>query len=352
LKTPLRQPSTQPILSKTTMPEISASEYLNSLLQAYQSAEKIYTQAVSDLVAAEIRRDEASTARDEALQRLEEARAKYGPGNKAANGEQKLNKSNSFSRRKGGPGKSSSFKKKALRQSRSFDRTPRKGESNPPSPPKPPLSRSPSFDDKNRETTKSPIQRSLSDSERGLEPGVTAGNTNGTNEILLSPRAGSKKAPKIFRNGNHKSEEAPKRKSAKLVVGPLAPLDTPFKICDITKGRSRNWMQKNIDCVSLGLVKKFYQAAFGLVTNEKTKEISVHTIVLNDEWNELVTDTSEIQEMYIGKSSDPNAKPSSRDRAALALVKPPQREPIALFFAPKKAQGSNDIHYGGHWKVE
>jgi len=105
LKTPLRQPSTQPILSKTTMPEISASEYLNSLLQAYQSAEKIYTQAVSDLVAAEIRRDEASTARDEALQRLEEARAKYGPGNKAANGEQKLNKSNSFSRRKGGPGK-------------------------------------------------------------------------------------------------------------------------------------------------------------------------------------------------------------------------------------------------------
>jgi len=87
------------------------------------------------------------------------------------------------------------------------------------------------------------------------------------------------------------------------------------------------------------------------VTNEKTKEISVHTIVLNDEWNELVTDTSEIQEMYIGKSSDPNAKPSSRDRAALALVKPPQREPIALFFAPKKAQGSNDIHYGGHWKV-
>ena len=60
------------------MPEISASEYLNSLLAAYQTAEKHYSQAVTDLVAAEIRRDEAKTAKEEALIRLENARAKYG----------------------------------------------------------------------------------------------------------------------------------------------------------------------------------------------------------------------------------------------------------------------------------
>ena len=52
--------------------------------------------------------------------------------------------------------------------------------------------------------------------------------------------------------------------------------------------------------------------------------------------------------MYIGKSADPNAKPSLRDKAAQVLVRPPQREPVALFFSPKD---DNKIYYGGHWKV-
>lgn len=135
-------------------------------------------------------------------------------------------------------------------------------------------------------------------------------------------------------------------------MGPLADVNTVQNILEIAKGRNREWYDNHFDCVSLGLVQKFYQAAFGTVTHEKTKKLTVITIVMNDEWNDLVRDTSQLQDMYIGKSSDPDAKPNLRDKAAEALVFPaPQREPVALFFAPKNGMGTSDIYYAGHWKV-
>jgi hypothetical protein len=91
----------------------------------------------------------------------------------------------------------------------------------------------------------------------------------------------------------------------------------------------------------------------GEAANGLTQKVSVLTIVFNEDWNDLVTKTSEIQEMYIGENtnSNPNGKATMRDRAAEALVTPPQKEPIALFFAPNNSKGTSDIHYGGHWRV-
>jgi hypothetical protein len=61
-----------------------------------------------------------------------------------------------------------------------------------------------------------------------------------------------------------------------------------------------------------------------------------------------------IQEMYVIKGTGENnggGSPGQRDRAAHALVDPPQALPIALFFAPKKTLNTSDIYYVGHWKV-
>jgi hypothetical protein len=55
--------------------------------------------------------------------------------------------------------------------------------------------------------------------------------------------------------------------------------------------------------------------------------------------------------LYIGVSSNSDGKETLRDRAARALVQPPQKEPLAIFFAPKNELGTDDVYYGGHWKV-
>eukprot|EP00339_Tiarina_fusa_P027502 CAMPEP_0117033486 /NCGR_PEP_ID=MMETSP0472-20121206/23919_1 /TAXON_ID=693140 ORGANISM="Tiarina fusus, Strain LIS" /NCGR_SAMPLE_ID=MMETSP0472 /ASSEMBLY_ACC=CAM_ASM_000603 /LENGTH=315 /DNA_ID=CAMNT_0004742409 /DNA_START=56 /DNA_END=999 /DNA_ORIENTATION=- len=294
------------------MPEISASEYLNSLLVSYQNAEKVYSQAVSDLVAAEIRRDEAKQAKDEAFDRLEEARGRYGADN------QDQNQSQTSSPRGNPPPKMSadSFKKKGVAKNHSFQK---KGPG-----------RTNSFRKGNANTSVAPPP-----------PPVPS-----------TPNLGSKKAPKIFSKSSASQDgAAPKRKPSNIAAGPFQPLPAPTSVLEICKGRSRDWFDSNFDCESVGLVRKFYQASFGTKTHEKTKKVSVFTIVLNDDWNDLVSNTSEVQEMYIGKNPSPNGKPNLRDRAAEALVKPPQREPVALFFAPKNSRGTSDIFYGGHWKV-
>jgi hypothetical protein len=293
-----------------TMPEITASEYLNSLLVAYKNADRIYGQAVSDLVAAEIRRDEANNAKNEAFARLEEARDKYSGDNAGRSAPPKLHKERSF--RKKGVGKANSFGRKPNKPNK-VDK---------PSPPN--NSQAPDMDGE------LPVQ---------------------------SPKPGSRKAPKIFTKPasgrsviNQKDDEA-KRKPSRISAGPFVPLDTHKEVYEICKGRSREWFDEHLDCENLGLVKKFYQASFGTKTNEKTKKVSVATIVLSDDWNDLVSNTSDLQEMYIGKNTAPGANPTLRDRAAEALVAPPQKEPVALFFAPKISKGTSDIYYGGHWKI-
>jgi hypothetical protein len=297
------------------MPEISASEYLNSLLVAYQNAEKHYSQAVADLVSAEIRRDESKTVKDEAFDRLEEAREKYSSPNAQKGGGGKIPRERSFNKKhpgkansfqKKGPGKANSFQKKGPGKANSFNKThnashaTKKGGSAPPPAPAP-----------------TPVR---------------------------SPVPGSKKAPKIF-------SKRDLRRSIPVVKLTFEPLESETNVLEICKGRSREWFDDHLDCESLGLVKKFYQASFGTKTHEKTQKVSVFTIVLNEDWNDLVTKTSELQEMYIGKNTDPNGKATMRDRAAEALVAPPQKEPIALFFAPKNSKGTSDIYYGGHWRV-
>mmetsp|Transcript_9491 Transcript_9491/g.17296 ORF Transcript_9491/g.17296 Transcript_9491/m.17296 type:complete len:153 (+) Transcript_9491:2-460(+) len=113
-----------------------------------------------------------------------------------------------------------------------------------------------------------------------------------------------------------------------------------------------------MDCDRVGLVRRFYQASFGTKTNQETKQLSVSTILLKDDSNDLVQSTSDIQVMYIDKSTKSTApdgtaaksQPSLRGQAAQALATP-QQEPVALFFVPVKSTGTNNIYYGGHWKV-
>jgi hypothetical protein len=128
-----------------------------------------------------------------------------------------------------------------------------------------------------------------------------------------------------------------------------------FEIC---KGRTREWFDQHLDCDSLSLVKNFFRASFGTKTNAQSKKVTVFTMVLNDRWNDLVVNTTEIQEVYIGQNNNtnPNPKSSLRDKAAEALVMPPQKEPLALFFAPKNREKTSvktsEIYYVGHWQVQ
>ena len=77
-------------------------------------------------------------------------------------------------------------------------------------------------------------------------------------------------------------------------------------------------------------------------------------MVLSDEWNDLAANTTEIQEVYIGQNHHTNSypKPSLRDKAAEALVMPPQKEPFAIFLAPKNSKRTSEIYYVGHWQVQ
>jgi hypothetical protein len=306
------------------MPEIPASEYINSLLTAYQYAEKIYSQAVSDVVAAEIRRDEAKKARDELFVRLENAREKYtsdgtSPNNTSPNDtpprEHVRKNSDGGGRRKLTP-QNQSKRKITIRETI-------------------------------EKTMPAEAPRTPTSTEEKVEESPLASTTNISPDILLSPTAGSKKAPRIFLSPG--SAGTPRKRASRFVT--LMPLVDAKPVLDIAPGRTREWYEKNFDCDSCGLVKKFYLAAFGTKTNEKTQTVTVRTVVLNDEWNELATDTSQIQEMYIGKSKEKDGKPNPRDKAAEALVSPPQKEPIAIFFAPKKSQDTSLVFYGGHWKV-
>ena len=313
------------------MPEISAAEYLNSLLLSYQNAEKHFTQAVADVIAAEIRRDEAKTEKDEAFQRLEEAREQY---------------SLQSSRKSQGGGTTSSFNKETPGKRHSVKKSgaPSPSDSAPPMSPVPVTPGS----------KKAPKIFSRASSIRRSLLAVSAPPMSPVpmspvpmSPVLMSPVPGSKKAPKIF----SRAESIRRSLAASKTAGPFEPLDSATNVLEICTGRTREWFDNRLDCESLGLVKKFYKASFGTKTHEKTQKVSIFTVVLNDDWNDLVSKTSEVQEMYIGQNMDPNGKTTMRDRAAEALVAPPQKEPVALFFAPKNSKGTSNIYYGGHWRV-
>jgi hypothetical protein len=330
------------------MTGVSASEYLQSHLLAFQNAEKIYSQSVSDVVAAEIRRDEARKQKDEAYSRLEEAREKYADGSldqqqkhePTDNGEKKrVGKSSSFQVRRS-PNKSASFGGKGPQKSNSGNSGRKSNGSN-----------LPSDGTALNHGPQNGSPRKLSD------PLHNNDEDQKQPHVILSPRAGSKKAPSIFRQNGRSSPNGRQVKRPSLGTGVLEPLSSPSSVLELSKGRTREWLGSHLDCDRLGLVRKFYQASFGTKTNQETKIMSVSSIVLNDEWNELVKLTSDIQELYIGKSNNNSMntnkgapQTSLRDKAASALIAP-QKEPIALFFAPKKSAGTSDLFYAGHWRV-
>jgi hypothetical protein len=132
---------------------------------------------------------------------------------------------------------------------------------------------------------------------------------------------------------------------------PLESKNMDLPILAICKGRSREWYEANFDAESLGLAKRFYQAALGTKTHASTNQVHISSVLLNDEWNTMATTTAEVQELYIVVSNNSDGKETLRDRAARALVQPPQQEPVAIFFAPKMTRNTEDVYYGGHWKV-
>ena len=69
---------------------VPVEEHLNSLLAAFQYAEKIYNQTVTDAVAAEIRRNEAERFKIDTFEMLRKAREKFGTlGNETSINESK-----------------------------------------------------------------------------------------------------------------------------------------------------------------------------------------------------------------------------------------------------------------------
>jgi hypothetical protein len=395
------------------MPEVSAGEYLHSLLQAFQNAEKIYCQSVADVVDAEIRRDVAMKQKDEAFSRLEEAREKFSGGTMVKDRpddpaeKNSLSKSNRLPNRRISRVKSSTFGKNSPNKNHNNNYDPTSDEnknvsnsasssgvhhhmvSTTDSDPlgsnanedvsftqdKKPL---PIVQSSRAGSKKAPsiFRKGTSSEVHHPMVSTTVSDPFGSNDnedigfthdktppsIIQSPRAGTKKAPSIFRKGTggrlSQSNAIEKRSSTR--AGILDPLSSPMVVYELSKGRTREWLDTHLDCDRVGLVRKFYQASFGTKTNQETKKLSVSTIVLNDEWNDLVTSTSEIQELYVSKNtnSPTNAnsatsghlQPSLKDKAAEALVSP-QKEPIALFFAPKKKREPSNLFYAGHWRV-
>lgn len=343
---------TNPTSNHISMPDVPASEYLHSLLLAFQNADKTYSQYVSDVVKAEIRRDAARQEKDEAYARLEEAREKYSGSSLDQQAKdqpadtvekRRLGNSNSFQKRRS-PAKTNSFGNKGPQKA---------GNGN-------------SSVASNGKAVNGTLQNGSMEkvTQRPTSHGSVDGGSKEDKKppaVLQSPRAGSKKAPSIFRKASVRrapqSGVQGKRPSNSPAV--LEPLSSPSSVLELSKGRTREWLDSHMDCDGVGLVRKFYQASFGTKTSQETKKLIVCTIVLNDEWNVLVKTTAEVQEMYIGKGNSNGTntgsnvgtqQPSLRDKAAEALAAH-QKEPVALFFAPKKGTEPRDIFYGGHWRV-
>jgi hypothetical protein len=300
----------------------STSELLNSLLTAYQYAEKVHGQTVSDLVAAEIRRDEALQVKNEAFAKLEQAREKIhnAPAPNVP--------------------------------------TPAKMREPPPSPRSP----APKILTKNSMKRKSsngivvqsvPKQEEKKQEEKEPDEKIQEEKKEDIQKPDEPKRTPLKRTNSRSSGGSRRSVGG-RRGSKAHVPAVLEDAEINKPVFEICNGRTREWFDQHIDCDSLGLVKNFFRASFGTQTNAQSKKVTVLAMVLNDEWNDLAVDTTEIQEVYIGQNNytSPSPKPSLRDKAAEALVIPPQKEPLALFFAPKISKKTSEIYYVGHWQVQ
>jgi hypothetical protein len=326
-------------MSKTAA-ALSRGESLNQLLKEFQEAEKQYTHAVSNVIQAEILREDAKRKKDECYRRLEQARVRF------SNGMEMEGSS------KSGMAKKAETKLKSSMKAKSTSSGTKKIEVEGSVSNRHHKNRSKSDEGKVHEGKKqeSSTFKQQQDQTNGSKKTVKPKKMHHT-DIDIQPTKAS----------------VSRRSFKKLVtIEPLA--GDPKPVLDLCKGRSREWCEKNLDCDRLGLVRQFYKATFGTKTNPETQKLNVSTILVTDEWNDLVTMTNDIQELYIGKtvaststtkgkskmgknasSMQQSPAPSLRDKAAEALAAP-QNESIALFFAPMKRYGH--IYYAGHWKVQ
>jgi hypothetical protein len=405
---------------------IPVDEHMSILLATYQFAEKVCSQMVSDLVAAEVRLDEAERFKNDAFERLQNARERSVPfGAEVISGainetasQGKLTKTNTHEVTRTNPTvrfKMPTRKQHATSETNS-DVGARDHLAHSPSTGKlmssavaPRQSPAIALVDNKFLSPSMPVQQTISEGLLAKQEGIATPPSSPSrakralggrpvscsplplaDQEALSPRKSIRSviaetsaqkclpvaqclqpiesidekqvaappirivvAETIAPTEELHSDLLPRRKPRPVVVA-LKAYAYPKPTLRITKGRSREWLEKNLDYEAFGLVKKFYLATIGTKTNEKAHKVTVRTIVLSDEWNNLATDTHMVQEMYVVKSTGENSGgggTSQRDRAALALVDSVPSHPIALFFAPKKTLDTNDLYYVGHWKV-
>jgi hypothetical protein len=103
-------------------------------------------------------------------------------------------------------------------------------------------------------------------------------------------------------------------------------------------GRSRDWLNNNLEFGACGFTAKFSQGAFGTkTTNSVTK---VEFLAVNDVYNELVTRQGEEQILHVGVGTN-------RRKFGHALAR--QGSAVAVFHAPKVAENTKSLYYVGHW---
>lgn len=325
------------------MSVIRATDYIESLQKCCEITEKFYEQAQNDLVAAERKRDEAKAIMDEAFSRLKEAKKKIDTNSSdvspVISSTKKVvkrtvhvkgkHRSASATRERKVEGDKTSSKDPTTNNGSIEKQTGKELESNG----SPRLKRSSSLDARRKKSIKAKSDLERASSHRG-----SFNSTGSPKRKVLTPEQRKKKLM---------ARENPSVRNLNIVDLP----NTGTPVLEICKGRSSEWYESNIDCATFGLVKRFYQAALGTKTSSATNKVFISSILLDDEWNDLIGKTSQVQELYIGTSSSSDGKETLRDRAARALVQPPQKEPIALFFAPRNKLDTDKVYYGGHWKV-
>jgi len=311
------------------MAKISAYEYLNTLIDFYEATDKLYMQAEADVVVATKRRDEAKNMKNKVWNRLAEARKKCNVTDSDVT--KTVVRKSSLRNREHGEKTPSPRDNDGNKSDNQFSPDPFSPD------PFSPQTYPPLHEEDELKNKRNQLQPIPDLDSQAVAP---TGPRNRKPRKLSSPGGRSRKM----------GHSIPKQsRSIRTVKLESKNINVPiFEIC---RGRAPEWYESNLKAESLGLVKRFYQAALGTKTHAATNQVYISSVLLNDEYHTMVTMTSEVQELYIGVSKTSDGKETLRDRAARALVQPPQKEPVAIFFAPRNTKFTGDVFYGGHWKV-
>ena len=105
-------------------------------------------------------------------------------------------------------------------------------------------------------------------------------------------------------------------------------------------GRTRKWLNEN-QAVRKYLFSKFCQGSFGTRTCHGVMKIS--HVVINDQWNDLVSSQNSMQHYFIG-----TGPVRAKQGHALASISQDENA-VPLFFSYKKSTKSILVFYVGHW---